>query len=153
MKTQKAVKVVDLDIDAKLEAFKKWNIDEGNDNDGVEIDGNTVTDGSSEYLILTDEEADEMAKEYILDTAWGFNKSFLDSHSEAIAEIDDKSYAKLQEGCESINKAVLAMIDDKDHFVEDAIASDGRGHFLSPYDGEENEVKIAGTYYFIYRTN
>lgn len=153
MKTKNKIHVEDLEQSAKLEAFKKWNIDQGNDNDSVDIDGNTVTDGSSEYLILTDKEANEMTKEYILDSAWAFNKSFLDGHSDAISEIDDKSYAKLQEGCESINKAVLAMIDDKDHFVEDAILSDGRGHFLSSYDGEENEVEIGGEYYFIYRTN
>ena len=36
-----------------------------------------------------------------------------------------------------------------DEFIEDAISSDGRGHFLSPYDGEENEEGD----YFIYRIN
>ena len=120
----------------------------------LEVKVEDLTNGNKEdYLVLTDEEADEQAEEYILDTVWAFNKSFLNRHSEAIAEIDEKSFAKLQEGCESINKAILAMIDDKDDFVKDAISADGRGHFLSPYDGEENEVTVNGVNYFIYRLN
>lgn len=105
--------------------------------------------GKKEYLVLTDEEAEEKAKEYILDSAWAFNKSFLNAQSEAIAEMDDETFRVIQERCESANKAILAMIDDKDSFVNDAIASDGRGHFLSGYDGEENEQNG----YYIYRIN
>lgn len=105
--------------------------------------------GREEYLVLTDSEADEKAKEAILNSVWAFNKSFLDAHSEAIAEIDEKSFSTLQEGCESVNKAFIKMIDDVDHFVDDAISCDGRGHFLSGYDSEENQE---GEYY-IYRVN
>lgn len=35
----------------------------------------------------------------------------------------------------------------------DVIRADGRGHFLSSYDGEENSVTIDGIEYFIYRIN
>ena len=45
------------------------------------------------------------------------------------------------------------LIKDWDHFVQDAVSSDGRGHFLSGYDGAENEEKVDGVWYFIYRTN
>jgi hypothetical protein len=51
--------------------------------------------------------------------------------------------------CESARPIVEALIEDMDHFVSDAICADGRGHFLSQYDGEENEE---GEFY-IYRTN
>lgn len=106
--------------------------------------------GREEYLVLTDEESDEKAKEYILDSVWAFNHSFLQSHSEAISEIPEEDFQAMQgKLCEGFNKAVLAMIDDVDYFVEDAIKADGRGHFLSQYDGEENQ---AGEF-FIYRTN
>jgi hypothetical protein len=128
-------------------AFVKWYRQE---NGGTVAEALEVMD---DYLVLTDDEADEQAKNYILDTVWAFNKSFLDCHSEAISEIDEKTFAKLQEGCESINKAILAMIDDKAYFVEEAISADGRGHFLSFYDGEENEQKFNKIYYFIYRQN
>ncbi len=110
-----------------------------------------IDDG--DYLVLTDDEADKIAKNYIKETVWAFNKSFLNCHSEAISEIDDKYFAKLQEGCESVNKAIWAMIDDKEHFIKDAILADGRGHFLSTYDGEENETKVDGEWFYIYRTN
>jgi hypothetical protein len=102
-----------------------------------------------DYLVLTEIEADEKARDYILESVWAFNKSFLDSHSEAISELDDKTFSIIQERCESANKAILAMIDDVDHFVKDAIMCDGRGHFLSQYDGEENEQGE----FFIYRIN
>jgi hypothetical protein len=45
------------------------------------------------------------------------------------------------------------MITDIDEFVEDAIRYDGYGHFLSPYDGEENEIEVDGATYYVYRTN
>lgn len=106
--------------------------------------------GQQEYLVLTDNEADEKAKEYILDSLWAFNKSFLDAHSKAIRQIPDKEFKDMQgKLCESFNDAIKAMIDDMDHLIADAILADGRGHFLSGYDGEENEEGE----YFIYRVN
>lgn len=42
-------------------------------------------------------------------------------------------------------------IDDFDTFAMDAIDTDGRGHFLSPYDGEEKEQEVNGKTAFIYR--
>jgi hypothetical protein len=41
------------------------------------------------------------------------------------------------------------LIKDVDHFVCDAISSDGRGMFLSPYDNEEQEKGINGITYFV----
>lgn len=140
--------------DVKQLAFEAWNKEQGNDNDSLDFDDeNTVTDGNAEYIVLTDDEANQMASDYIKDSVWAFNKSFLDCHSEAISAMDEETYKVIQERCESSNKAVWAMIDDKDHFIDDAIASDGRGHFLSSYDGNEHEIAYKGTYYFIYRTN
>ena len=115
--------------------------------DEVEACQKMIDDG--DYLVLSDEDAEETAKEYIRQSVWAFNKSFLDAHSEAISEMDEKSFAKLQEGCESVNKAIWCMIDDKEHFLDDAIKCDGRGHFLSGYDGAE---EMQGEYY-IYRCN
>ena len=148
MKTKTEVKVL------ALEQFLKETGDftaKDEEQDIIATCEEYIEDG--DYLVYTDGEADEAAADYIKESVWAFKKSFLNFHSEAIAEIDDKSFAKLQEGGESINKALWAMIDDKEHFIKHAINADGRGHFLSPYDGEENEVKINGEYYFIYRQN
>ena len=98
-----------------------------------------------EYYVLTDEEADELAKEYIRDTAWAFNAWFILDHIEK--DIPEEAIKKIQELYEGANEAIIAMIDDFDAFVDDAIGIDGRGHFLSSYDGAENEQGE----YFIYR--
>ena len=104
------------------------------------------------YKVFTDIEATEKAEENINETLWAFNKSFLDGHSEAISQIPDAHFQKMQgELCESFNDAVEAMIDDFDHFVEDSILSDGRAHFMNTYDGEELEEQINGHWLYIYR--
>jgi len=46
-----------------------------------------------------------------------------------------------------------AIIEDMDSFVQDAISADGRGNFLSSYDGDEQEIKIDGEYFYSYRAN
>jgi len=113
-----------------------------NDNDTsyIDLDGANVNES---YMVLTDEEADEKVKEYIRDSVWAFNSSFLSSHSKA----DERVFEILADQCESSNEAVFSLIDDFDHFVEDAIMSDGRGHFLNTYNGAEEEYSN----YFIYR--
>lgn len=112
------------------------------------IDGEEEKDG---YIVLTDEEADEMAKRYILDTVWAFNASFLAGET----GIDQEVFEAIQanDRCESNNDAILRLIEDEQAFVEAAISADGRGHFMNSYDGNENEECVNGTYYFIYRIN
>lgn len=116
-----------------------------------EYNKNLFEYGREEYLVLTDEEADEEVKNYIEESVWAFNASFILDH----AGIDwnnriEKSLQKIQgELCESANELLKAIIKDFDEFVQDAIEADGRGHFLAGYDGEEIEE---GEHY-IYRTN
>jgi len=100
-----------------------------------------------EYLICTDAEADELAREYILDSVWAFDPSFLVQHIPALSQ---NQIAKLQEDFEDANEGLLGLIEDIDYFVEDAIRAGGRGHFLSFYDGEEVELKDGR---FAYRQN
>jgi hypothetical protein len=40
-----------------------------------------------------------------------------------------------------------------DEMVKDAISEDGRGHYVSSYDGIEDEQDYDGITYYIYRTN
>ncbi len=42
---------------------------------------------------------------------------------------------------------------NEDDFIEAVIESDGRGHTLSSYDGNENEISFDDEWYYIYRTN
>jgi len=105
----------------------------------IECTGYTYEVDGMGIRVLTDEEADEQAREYILDTCWAFNASFLCSHMET--DVPQDMIEAYQEKCEGANEGILGMIKDKDEFVEDAIHWDGRGHFMSSYDGEEIELK------------
>jgi len=114
-----------------------------------EVDGYIDND----YLVYTDEEADEAVREYIEETVWAFSPSFLQAHtgvsSNTIIQIQNTQL-------DSPSEVLTAMIKDFDHFVEDAVRCDGRGHFLATYDHEENYVSFSNeegenVTYFIYR--
>lgn len=112
-------------------------------------------DYNNDYLVLTDEEADEKAAEYIKDSVWAFNSGFIIQHSSAL-DFDDASEQVIRaiaDQCERGNAAMSKLIDDMDEFIEDAISADGRGHFMSSYDGNENEETIEGQTFYIYRIN
>lgn len=117
--------------------------------------------GDKEYLVLTEEEADEKAKEEIERSLWAFNSSFILSHCSTYDRMTNWEYDSAKEALEKIqghfaegvNELIRALISDIDEFVKDAIMEDGRGHFISWYDGNEDEVKINNTYYYIYRVS
>lgn len=138
---------------SKLEALAKFLEVSPDD---VMLDGGNFTHGGGGYDVYTDNEADERARDYILDSLWAFNAKFIISHSQW-KSLADSQFTALEDGiksmreklCEDANPLVLALIDNIDGFVDDAISTDGRGHFLSGYDGEENEQDG----FYIYRTN
>ena len=104
--------------------------------------------GSQEYAIGTDTEADNACKENIKDSVWAFNAVFLASET----GLPEEMFSFASEQCESANDAILKVIEQScglDDFVNTAISYDGRGHFLSSYDGEETEKGDL----FIYRIN
>jgi hypothetical protein len=97
----------------------------------IEIDG-------KEWTLFTDEEADKAVKSYIEESLWAFNKSFLADQTGLPEEV----FSTLQQDCESSNDAILSIVEkcgDMDTLVSDAVSSDGRGNFLSPYDGHEKK--------------
>jgi len=128
---------------------------------GVSVDDAESYIDDDDYLVLTDEEADDRVYDEIADSVWAFKPSFLAAHT----GVTEEAIEKLQEMCEGANEALTAMIKNFDAFVEDAVRSDGRGHFLSDYDSNEYEVcytsaerngnayKVKDTYYYIYRRN
>lgn len=136
------------DTPCKLEAFRRWigihhttepvaleDITEHrHDPDALEYDG-------AELLILTEEEANERAADYIRETLWAFNANFLWKYMPEGLAADDIE-ALRGDRCESVNDAFLALVGDNfDRLVEDAIAADGRGHFLNSWDGEEYDLE------------
>lgn len=108
----------------------------------------------NDYYVLTDEEADEKAKEYIEQSLWAFNASFLAEET----GFDPEIFEAIQSNgkCESNNDVIENTIIKTcgiDAFVDAAISADGRGHFLSSYDGHENEETVEDQTFYIYRIN
>lgn len=155
------------ETEKKLSALKNHLIEEGHateeelQNATVENtfneDWNTFEIIGKEYKVLTEEEADETAKNEIYQSLWAFNADFILRHTafyEESTQREDAEFVKALQQlqgnlCESANALVKALIIDLDDFADDAIIADGRGHFISWYDGEEHEQ---GDFY-IYRTN
>jgi len=133
---------------AKFLECELEDLDEAGDFCGLEAYSN----GSEEYAIGTDEEADEACQEYIKNSAWAFNSDFILA-SCGLDFSGEESLKQMQENSsEGANDFILSLIEKTcglEEFTNDAIAADGRGHFLSGYDGtEETEGE-----FFIYRTN
>jgi len=122
---------------------------------------NVYTVGKSEYLVLTDKEANDKAREEIEHSLWAFNPDFILIHNENCSSMDNWEYDTAIEAlkeaqgksCENLNGLVRCLISNMDEFVEDAIMEDGRGHFIAFYDGMEEEQRVGGVDYYIYRIN
>lgn len=89
-----------------------------------------------------DDAADDAADENIRDSLWACNTSFIARH--CAVKLNDKCIEAIQEMqgklCESAGPIIEALLGDNlDAFIDDAIETDGRGHFLSPQDGEEHD--------------
>ena len=122
------------------------NVDDINETnwDTLEADG-------GEFLVLTDEEADDKAYSEIEESLWAFNADFIIdmcgfNGGERVLTAMQREFC---EDCNELIKGMVAGTCGLDSFVETAIKSDGRGHFISSYDGEEVEQDE----YFIYRVN
>lgn len=138
--------------DPRINALAKFLECEPDELTQSKYDECSIEHGNREYLVCTDSEADEKVNGYCLDTLWAFRAEFLVDY----IDNDDrdalvKSIKTIQEQlCESCNATIKAMLGNNiGSMIDDAISADGRGHFLSSYDGEENEVDG----FFIYRTN
>lgn len=115
----------------------------------------------SDFLVCDETGKEQALKEYIEESLWAFNADFVATHMSTWNNMTDreateiiKAIREMQEKlCELANPLVMAMIEDIEEFIEDAVSADGAGHFLSPYDGEETEFTFEGNTYYIYRTN
>ena len=107
--------------------------------------------GSEEYAIGTDGEADQACAEHVRDSAWAFSASFVLSECGLPSELEEAIQALQSGKCESAIVALIEKTCGMDEFVKAAISADGRRHFLSGYDGKENDSEDGA--FVIYRTN
>lgn len=153
-------------LQEKLDTLKTYLLNNG-ETAGAELEGLTVENCCDEnnntfevignkYKVLTANEADEAAAKEIKNSLWAFDADFIISHAKT-GDLSTYEYDILVEAlqkmrsdlCEAANPLVMALIDDIDDFISDAMSEDGRGHFLSFYDGMENEENG----FYIYRIN
>jgi hypothetical protein len=110
-----------------------------------------------DWLSLTDEEANAAAYEEITNLLWAFDYDFLYLFIPPLRAIGRDTWGHMVSSvCEGANEFIKRLIGDDDDFaafVEAAIREDGRGHFLSHYDGEEHELLIDGVTYYLYQQN
>lgn len=117
---------------------------------------------NDQYAIGDNDDADNAASTYIEDTLWAFNADFIAGEIGNLELIP--AIRAINEMCEDGNEPMRALIEaftTIEEFVKDAISADGRGHFISSYDGEENEIVIDVDYgngdqketFYIYRIN
>lgn len=104
--------------------------------DETELDAEGAT-----YRILDDDEADAAVVEYVKESLWAFNSDFLADETGLPASV----FKALSEQYEDANEAVLAIVEKMvdggvEEFAAEAASADGRGHFLSGYDGEEIDL-------------
>jgi len=112
-------------------------------------DNATFEVNRKEYMVLTEDEANRKAREYIEDSLWAFNTDFIIDHSDLSSEAEEMVRSFQSTKCESANDTIRSLIKDMDEFVQDAIDADGRAHFLNTYNGDEDEQDG----FFIYRVN
>lgn len=143
----------ELEIEINLEnyeGYREHEIYEELFNDrysnGYEIDG-------IEYLILNKEEKQKTLIEYIEETLWAFDSTFLADFT----GIDYEVFEAIQKNnrYESNNQAIRSLIigtnNSIEDFVDEAVHYNGAGHFLSTYDGQEIEVFDDNVELYVYR--
>ena len=106
-----------------------------------------LEDGTEYAIALDDDDADAACKESIEMSVCAFSPSFIAQETDIPIEIFEALVKA--DLCEGANEAVMACIEATcgiDSFVESAISWDGRGHYLSHYDGHEVELEGSNSY-------
>lgn len=145
---------MDNKIQALMAYLEETDIDELTEETYDHYGLSVYSYGSQEYAVGTEEEAQEAVEANIKESVWAFNSQWIVDHLNDDFPIE--AVKAIQEKYEDGNDALVKIIEklgDWSYFVKDSILADGRGHFLSGYDGEENEVFFEGVWYYIYRTN
>lgn len=137
----------DLELDEQRGLVLLHYLDGKVSPDDLYIDGDTISVGGDEYLVLTDEEASDQCYDRISDSLWSFKTHFLSSET----GFDETIFEALKPQCEDANDAIKSLVNGSCglyDLVQSAISCDGRGHFLATYDGDEIEVSNG---FFLYR--
>jgi hypothetical protein len=97
-------------------------------------------DGEEYAVADTDEQAERAALSAARESLWAFNAVYIGGFL-GLNMNQRKAVEKMQgELCEDAQEIIELLLGDRiDELLEDAVDTDGRGHFLSPYDSEETD--------------
>ena len=107
-----------------------------------------IIDGDEYAVASNEQKADEAAYMAIEDMLWAFNDTFLAEQTGLPVEL----FTFLGKKDCTDNDIYRQLIESKttiENFADEAIAADGRGHFLSSYDLRELQIGE----YLVYRQN
>lgn len=111
--------------------------------------------GNQRYAIGTEEQAQKAARTYVAESLWCMRSSFLSDETGLDARIFDAIAGRSgggEEFQEDISRIVEGLADNGvEGFTERAIEQDGRGTFISSYDGEEFELRDGESEWYAYR--
>ncbi len=107
----------------------------------------------SDYLVITEEEADKELREQIPHNLFQINPFFLKRHLKIDISTEVLQHF-LYDMCENCRLIFWELIADKETFLQDITNTYGRGLFLAWYDRREVRVRTANdTFYYIYRVS
>ena len=103
-----------------------------------------------DYLVLTENEANNEVRKHILDNIPLLNSDFVNRH--LIVKVESKILEPiLNNWCENCMKLLVLFINDYNEFINEAINIYGRGYFIGFNDKNEYKIKYKGVIYYIYR--
>ena len=169
-----------IDGDAVADYMYDWFWDDVNDapEDWLEDDDREISKEAEDRLDDIDEDIGELQEQLEEVESESEEEEIvarideLESYKEEISE-DDDNWEYTENAKESVVESRMDDVRDdpmsfirdwgmedrvedfinEDEFIEEVIMSDGRGHTLSSYDGDEGEITFDGEWYYIYRTN
>lgn len=103
------------------------------------------------FYVLTDEEADEVTEQNISETLWTFNDWFLAPYLDINKYIIRRVQKETSEDCNTLFYKILDCEGKFKDFVDKAVSVDGRGTYITGYDGIEREISHKDKDFFIYR--
>lgn len=96
-----------------------------------------VDDG--EFAVGTEEEVDAAVRECVRESLWAFRPEFLANYTPDGVDAEILGII-IEMKCEDATEIIAKLVDERlGKLIDDAVASDGRGHFLSSWDGEERD--------------
>jgi hypothetical protein len=101
----------------------------------IEVDDEIITIQGTSYIVLNEDQVKERMDDHIRETASYFNTWFLAN----MTELDEEIFENLVEKNEAVYNLICKTCGINE-FIEECLSTDGAGHFLNGYNGEEYEL-------------